>query len=95
MLHFNYGRTSMARTPMARLPRLFRLESLGKKSIAAGIIIFGIILGNFLIILIMVCCVFSLELPRRGNSNENKQHSFIIKKIEKISLLCQLTWRYD
>ena len=43
------------------------LESLTKKKknpIAADIIVFGIILGDFLFILIMVCCVYSLELPR-------------------------------
>ena len=38
-LFLTYSRTSMARAPMARLPRLFRtrLESLGKNPIAADI----------------------------------------------------------
>ena len=40
------------------------LESLGKNSIAADIIIFGIIQGDFLFILIMVSFVYSLESPR-------------------------------
>ena len=71
------------------------IESLGKISIAADTIIFGIILGNFLFILKMVCFVYSLESPRWGDSNENTQHTFVLKKIEKISLLCLLTWRYD
>ena len=42
----------------------------------------------------MVCCVQSLESPRWGNSNENTQHTFMLKKIEKISVL-NLTWRYN
>ena len=43
----------------------------------------------------MVYCVFSLESPQRGDSNENTQHTFIFKKIQNVSLLCLLTWRYD
>ena len=31
----------------------------------------------------MVCCVYSLESPRWGDSNENTQQTFIFKKIEK------------
>ena len=34
----------------------------------------------------IVCCVYSLELPHRGNSNEYTQHTIIVLKIEKISL---------
>ena len=70
----------MARTPMARSPRLFRivLESLGKKSmVAADIFIFGIIKGDF---------HFYID----NGSNENTQHIFMLKKIENISLLCPL-----
>ena len=54
----------VARTLMARLPRLLRIESLTKNPIAADIIVFGMISGDFLSILIMVCCVYSLEFPR-------------------------------
>ena len=44
----------------------------------------------------MVYCVYSLESPRWGDSNENTQDTFMLKKIKKkISLLCHLTWRYD
>ena len=43
----------------------------------------------------MVFCEYSLESPRRGDSNENTQYTFILKKIEKISLLCLLTWLYN
>ena len=33
----------------------------------------------------IVCCVYSLESPQRGDSNEYTQHTIIVKKIEKIS----------
>ena len=33
-----------------------------------------------------VCCVFSLESPHRGDSNEYKQHTFLIKQ-EKSPLI--------
>ena len=36
----------------------------------------------------MVYCVFSLILPRRADFNENTQHTFLLKKIEKISRFC-------
>ena len=39
-----------------------------------------------LLILIMVCCVYSLESPRRGDFNENTQHVFMLKKIDKKSI---------
>ena len=75
---------------MTRLPRLFRTLSLvpNKNNIAADIIVFWDILGDypFTCILIMVYCVYSLESPRRGDSYENTQHAFMLKKIEKISL---------
>ena len=35
----------------------------------------------------IVCCVHSLELPWRGNSNEYTQHTIIVYKIEKIIAL--------
>ena len=31
--------------------------------------------------------MYSLESPRSGDSNENKQHTFIFTKIEKIHIL--------
>ena len=34
----------------------------------------------------IVCCVHSLESPHRGDSNEYTRHTFIVWKIEKISL---------
>ena len=59
----------------------FVLESLEKNSIAADL---GLLMVIFFFILKMVYCVFSLESPPWGNSNENKQYTFILKKIEKI-----------
>ena len=38
--------------------------------------------------------MYSLELPHRGDSNENTQYTFMLK-IEKTSIFCLLTWRYD
>ena len=40
-------------------------------------------------------CVFSLESPHRGDSNKNTLHTFMFKKLENISLLYLLIWRYD
>ena len=31
----------------------------------------------------IVCCVYSLESPRRGDSNEYTQHTIIVQKLEK------------
>ena len=45
-------------------------------------------------ILKTVYCVYSLESPHWGDSNEYTQHTSMLKKIEKISLLCLLTWHY-
>ena len=54
----NYSRTSVARTLMLVYDGYFELilESLTKDPIAANIIVFGIISGDF--ILIMVCYVY-------------------------------------
>ena len=59
----NYSRTSVARTLMARLPQLFRALSRvpRKNTLDADIIIFEIIYGDFLM-LIMVCCVYSVKI---------------------------------
>ena len=37
----------------------------------------------FFVMLKTVCCVYSLESPRWGDSNEYTQHTFISKEIEK------------
>ena len=34
----------------------------------------------------IVCCVYSLESPHRGDSNEYTQHTIILLKIENISI---------
>ena len=67
------------------------LESLGTNSIAVDLGILG-----WCFILKMVFCVYSLEsAPHWGDSYENTQHTFMSKKIDNISSLCLLTWRYD
>ena len=38
-------------------------------------------------ILQMVYCVYSSESPLLGDSNENTQHTFILKKIEDIPIM--------
>ena len=43
----------------------------------------------------LVYCVYSLELPQWGDSIENTQFTFMLKKIVQISIFCLLTWRYD
>ena len=40
----------------------------------------------FLFYHIIVCCVYSLESPHQGDSNEYTQHTIVVYKIEKISL---------
>ena len=35
---------------------------------------------------VIVCCVYSLESPHRGDSNEYSQHTITVYKIEKHSL---------
>ena len=70
---------------MARLPRLFRTRSRVPKINAkvADIIVFGIHSDDFLFILIMVYCLYSLESPHQVNGNDYTQHSFMSKKTEK------------
>ena len=50
------------------------LESLGKNPLAADLGWFSVI---FFFILKTVNCVYSLESPHWGDSNENTQHTFI------------------
>ena len=65
ILTTEYSRTSMAQTLMARLPRL--LESLGKKPIAADIIIYGMIKYDFLCYVenSMLCVLIRIASMRR------------------------------
>ena len=89
----NYSRTSVTQHWWRVYHGCFELviESLGKSPIAAD-------LGQFRVIFFFyvenLYCVYSLESPQWGDSNENTQHTFILKKIEKISLLRLLTWCY-
>ena len=73
-----YSQTSIARTPMARLPRLIRtrfFESLRNSSNSSRKQIFKEI---FLFYHEIVCCVYSLESPHRGDSNEYTQQTIIM-----------------
>ena len=90
MMYTEYSRTSLARTLMARLPWLFQTRSWvpQKNPIATD---FGKFRVIFSFILKMVSCVYSLESPRWGDSNENTQHTFMLKKIKKRSLSL---WRH-
>ena len=81
-----YSITSMARTRMARLPWMIRtlffspykILPIAQENKYLGIF--------FLFYHGIVCCVYSLESPHRGDSNEYTQHTIIVQKIEKISL---------
>ena len=68
------------------------LESLEKKSHSWR---FKIFLATFFCLLKIVNCMYSSESHQWGNSNENTQHTFILRKIENISLWCFLIWRHD
>ena len=68
-----YSKTSMARTPLALLPRLFWTRSWvpTKNLIASDIFKFRIIREIFVFYIDNSCCVYTFESPRRGDSNEN------------------------
>ena len=89
---YMYSRTSVARTLMARLPGLSRTCSWvpRKKSHSCRFGIIYLWFSDF--VSKTVYCVYSLESPQWGDSYEYTQHTFMLKKIEKISLLCLLTW---
>ena len=76
-----YSRTSIAGTPMARLPWLIptRFESLRNFFNSSRKQMFKEI---FLFYHEVVCCVYSLESLHRGNSNEYTEHTIIVYKIE-------------
>ena len=73
-----YSITSMARTWMARLPWMIRTLFFSRYKILP------IAQENkYLMIFLLfyhgiVCCVYSLESPRRSNSNEYTQHTIIV-----------------
>ena len=75
----------MARTLKARLPRLSRTCSWvpWKNPISADLGKFRVI---FFCILKLVNFAYSLESPHRGVSNENTQHTFMFKKMKKMSI---------
>ena len=72
-----YSRTSMARTPMARLPWMIRTRF----SVPTNLPIAqeNKYLGIFVLFYHgIICCVYSLESPHRGDSNEFTQHTIIV-----------------
>ena len=75
---------------MAGLPQLFRAHSRvpSKNPIAADIIVFGIISGDFpFCIDIGMLCAEAILM--------RTLHTFMLKKIEEIYLLYLWTWCYD
>ena len=74
---FLYSRTTMARTPMARSPWLIRtrFESLRNSSDSSRKQIFKRI---FLFYREIVCCMYSLESPHRGDSDKYTQHTITV-----------------
>ena len=72
-----YSKTSMTRTPMARLPWLVRtcFQSLRNSSDNSRKQIFR---KFYLFYDEIVCCVYSLESPPRGDFNEYTQHTIIV-----------------
>ena len=79
---WKYSRTSIDRTPIARLPWLIQTHfwvptnspTSSRKQIFREV---------FLFYHEIVCCMDSLELPYRGNSNEYTQHTIIVNEIKK------------
>ena len=80
----------MARTLMARLPRLFQTRSWvpWNRSHSCR---FVIIKDDFLFYVGNGILSVLTRIASLGDSNENTQYTFMLKKIEKISLLCLLT----
>ena len=76
-IHTIYSRTSIARAPMSLNPGLFELvfEFLRNSSDSKRKQIFREV---FLFRYEIVCCVYSLESPHRGDSNEYNQHTIIV-----------------
>ena len=77
------SRTLKAWTLMARLPWLIRTRCFESDSLRKQIFreVFF-----FQFYHLIVCCVYSLESPHRGDSNEHTQHTITMKTIEKISI---------
>ena len=79
---FDYSLTSMARTRMARLPWMIRTFFFSPYKILP-IAQENKYLGIFSFYHGIVCCVYSLESPHRGDSNEYIQHTIIVKKSKR------------
>ena len=80
---YRYSRTSIARTRMARSPWLIQ-TCFGVPTKFSNGLRTQIFRKIFVFYHEVVCCVYSLELPHRGNSNEYTQYTIIVQKMEKI-----------
>ena len=78
--------TSVTRTLMACLPRLFRTPPLVPRKNIHWLQIWDNLGWFSFFIFKMVYYVYSLQSPRWGDSNENTQYTIMLKKIENISL---------
>ena len=75
----------------------FLSPSLGNSSDSSRKQIFRSLLGSFPICQVYVCCVFSLESPHWGDSNEYTQHTILYRRSKRhpyIIPICLLIWRY-
>ena len=81
-----YSRTSIARTPMARLPWPIRTHFLSPYEILP-LAQENKYLGKFSYFIMKL---YSLESPHRGDSNEYTQHTIIVKEIKKSLNYCYL-----
>ena len=73
---YSYSKTSIARTLMARLLWIIRTPFCPYEILPIGPE--NKYLGKCSNFIMKLCCVYSLELPHRGNSNEYTQHTFIV-----------------
>ena len=73
-----YSITLVARTRMARLPWMSRTLFFSPYKILPIAQENNYLIIIFLFYREIVCCVYSLESPHRGDSNEYTQHTIIV-----------------
>ena len=71
------------------------IGSIGTHPIAANIITFGIILSDFLFYIDNGILYVLIRIASMSRFYEKTHHTLVLKKIEKLSVLCFLAWRYD
>ena len=90
LIHCIYSRTSVARTLMARLPRQFQTHSwvpLKKSHSSRHYCIRNNLWWFSFFYIEKVYCLYSLESPQWGNSNENTQHTYMLEKLRDIPIM--------